>query len=294
MFKDFIVFLVAAGLPIFQVNHFYLLAFMEYLYQNKFSPANIHNYLAGIRAQLIVHNLDTSPFQHQQIQYFHKTIKINRPFQPKTHTYIDIDLLTSLVSLCDAFQDVLVYKSLLLVAYFSFPRLSNLLPHKVGSFDPTRQLTRGDILFPSEGATLLIKWSKTLQSRTDIRTIPITWLQNSPLCPVTSLHTLFQTQPGSVNQPVFRISRHHGLVPLTDSMARRFLTKLSYILQLSPKLTFHDFRRSGATWAFHHGVPLHQIMHHGTWKSDAIWTYIQNVPTASSSFSQTFQQHILL
>ena len=102
-------------------------------------------------------------------------------------------------------------------------------------------------------------------------------------------HAVSKTKPGSVNQPIFRIARRHGLVPLTDSVARKFLTRLSHILHLSPKLTFHDCRRSGATWAFHHGVPLHQIMHHGTWKSDAIWAYIQNVLTASSSVSQTFQ-----
>ena len=163
--------------------------------------------------QFIEPNLDTSPFQHQQLQYLYKSIKINRPLQPKNHMYIDIDLLTSWVSLCDAFQDPLVYKTLLLV------RLSNLLPHTVGSFDPTRQLARGDVLFTNEGATLLIKWSKTLQCRTDIRTVIILWLKNSPLCPVTSLYIPFQSQPGSVNQPVFRISRCHGLVSLTDSVA---------------------------------------------------------------------------
>ena len=167
----------APCLSICQVNYFSLLAYMEYLYQNTFSPANIRDNLAGITAQFIVHNLDTSPFQHQQLQYFYKSTEINRPLQPRNHTYIDIDLLTSVISLCDAFPDSLVYKTLLLVAFFSFLRLSNLLPDTVQSFDPTRQLARGDVLFTSEGATLLIKWSKTLQSRTDIRTIPIPWLK---------------------------------------------------------------------------------------------------------------------
>ena len=96
MFRDFVAFLVAARLSI--LNHFCLLAFMEYLCQNKFSPANIHNYLAGVRTQFIVHNLDTSPFQNQQLQLFHKSIKTNRLLHPKAYTYIDIDLFTYLVS----------------------------------------------------------------------------------------------------------------------------------------------------------------------------------------------------
>ena len=169
------------------------------------------------------------------------------------------------------------------VAYFSFLRLSNLLPHTVRFFDPIRQLAGGDTLF-SQGATLLVKSSKTLQTRSDIRTIPLSWR-------VTSLKALLLSQVGTSNDPVFRISRSHGLVPLAHSVARKFLTSLSSILHLTPKLTFHNFRRSGATWAFHHGVPLQQIMHHGAWKSDAIWSYIQNVPISSPS--HTFQQHLL-
>ena len=146
MFRIFLLFLVATGLPSCQVNHSCLLAFMEYLYQNQFSPANIQNYMSGIRAQFILYNLYTTPFQHPQLQYFYKSLKINRPLQPRSHTYIDVPLLPSLVALTQTFPDPLVYKSLLLVAYFSFLRLSNLLPHTVGSFDPTRQLARGDIL----------------------------------------------------------------------------------------------------------------------------------------------------
>ena len=102
------------------------------------------------------------------------------------------------------------------------------------------------------------------------------------------------TSSNTSNDPILLISRSLGLVPLTDSVTRKFWTRLSFILHISPRLTFHDFRRSGTTWAFQHGVPLYQIMHHGTWKSNAIWSYIQNVPTVSSPVSQTFQQHLLL
>ena len=174
MFRIFLTFLVAAGLPSCQVNHSCLLAFMEYLYQNQFSPANIQNYMAGIRAQFILHNLDTTPFQHQQIQYVYKSQKINRPLQPRSHTYID--LVISSCTYSNLFPDPLVYKSLLLVAYFSFLRLSNLLPHTVGSFDPTRQLATGDILFSNQGATLLIKWSKTPSMVKRFTTLPCSLL----------------------------------------------------------------------------------------------------------------------
>ena len=127
------------------------------------------------------------------------------------------------MALTQTFPDPLVFKYLLLLAYFSFLRLSNLLPHTVGSFDPTRQLARGDILFSNQGATLLVKWS--------------------------------QTQSGTSNDPVFRISRSHGLVPLTDSVTRKYLTTLSAMLHLAPKLTFHDFSGLGLLGLSNMGFP---------------------------------------
>ena len=92
-----------------------------------FLKLNIHNYLAVL--SLLYITLTPRLFNISTYIVFHKTIKINRPLHPKAHTYIDIHLLTSLVLLCDAFQDALIYKTLLMVADFSFLRLSNLLPH---------------------------------------------------------------------------------------------------------------------------------------------------------------------
>ena len=41
-------------------------------------------------------------------------------------------------------------------------------------------------------------------------------------------------------------------------------------------------RRDGASWAFQNGVPLEQIMKHGTWKSDAVWSYLSSAPSLHS------------
>ena len=100
---------------------------------------------------------------------------------------------------------------------------------------------------------MLVKWSKTIQNRSDIHTIPIPVLGESILCPYNAITCLLKHTSGSSNSPLFAISRSHGPVPLTDSVARRHLHSISTKLQISPPLKFHDFRRSGATWAFHNG-----------------------------------------
>ena len=294
MFRDFCGFLVATGLLASQVTHLTLLAFMEFLLQNAFTPSNIANYMAGLRASFVLYDLNTVPFQHQRLQYFHKAAKLQTLNFPKPKLHLDEKLLLKIIIACDDLQFPVIFKPLYLLAFFSFLRISNILPHAITSFDPTRQLAVGDIIFSHNAATIIIKWSKTLQDKSKIHTIPLPFLGDSPLCPIQALQHMLSLMPGDSNVPLFRIPRSHGLVPVTDSVARRHLKAVSDILHLHTSLKFHDFRRAGATWAFNHGVPMKDIMLHGTWKSDAVWAYIQSIPLVQSPVSATFKHHLSL
>ena len=238
----------------------------------------------------IVNGLETSSFKDERLPLFLKVSKIQRPFKPRVLAHLDISLLDHIIMQCDKFQFPVVFKSLYLLMFFSFLRLSNVLPHSVAKFDYTRQLARADVILGTSGAVLLIKWSKTMQNRRDFVTISLPDLAGSHLCQVMALKVMFQRFPGSDNSPVFVIPRPTGLVPLTDSVARKHLKDICRSLGLDIPLTFHDFRRGGAAWAFQHGVPLEHIMKHGTWKSDAIWTYLSSAVTAVSPVALAFQQ----
>ena len=186
-------------------------------------------------------------------------------------------------------ENPLIFRSLYRTCFFSFLRLSNILPHTIHSFDLTRQLARGDFIMQVQGGLLLIKWSKTIQNCRDTVTLPLPFLGSPPpLCPITALTTMIHVFPGEPNDPLFLLHCKHGLVPLTDSVARKHLKLLSQALEIAPPLTFHAFRRTGASWAFHNGVPLEFIKKHGTWKSDAIHTYLVSSPSLSSPVSRAF------
>ena len=290
MWVDFISFQAAAGLPSYQVNVTLLLSFLEYLHENNISAAQLQNYLSAIRAMHIAHGLETSPFKDERLPLFLKAIRIHRPFKPRVLAHLDIPFLEKIIHLCDHMQFPQIFKPLYLLMFFSFLRMSNVLPHAVTQFDFTRHLARADVIFGATGAVLLIKWSKTLQNRRDVVTISLPDLQGSHFCPVSALKAMFQNFPGSDNSPVFVIPKSKGLVPLTDSVARKHLKDVSGFLGLNPSLTFHDFRRGGAVWAFQNGVPLEHIMKHGIWKSDAIWTYLSSAVTAVSPVALAFQQ----
>ena len=191
-------FLVAAGLLIHQVNTVTLLIFMEFLLDQKFSSSNIVNYMAGIRSQFILYGLDTAPFRDERIHLFQESLTHTQPLCPKT---ADILLVSASLEFPITFQALYAF------CFFSFLRLSNLLPHSRSSFDPTRQLCRGDLIFSSDTSTVIIKWSETIQSRRNTTTICIPALGRSPLCPFKAIRLMLDTTPGSRNDPLQSLQR---------------------------------------------------------------------------------------
>ena len=130
-----------------------------------------------------------------------------------------------------------VFTALYLLAFFSFLRLSNMVPHSFCSFDISRHL-RGDIIFSHDMAMVLVKWSKTIQSRDKVARIHIPFLSGSRLCPVTALKRMLVLGPGSQEDPLFSICRQGCWVLLTDSMVRKSLQRINHM-----NITFHTFRR---------------------------------------------------
>ena len=289
MWQDFLLYQVAAGLPPSQVDIHFLLSFMEFLCQNGHSRANIANYMAAIRTLHILYGLSTHPFRDQRIQLYLKALKISAPLDPTIRPTLDIQKLQLLLMYCDTVPHSTIFKALYVTCFFSFLRLSNILPHSVATFDNTRHLARGDFIRSGEGAVLLLKWSKTIQDRKSTVTIHLPSLGNSPLCPIKAINLMIKNIPADPNDPLFTIQTTKDLAPLTDSIARKHLKKASHALNISPSLTFHAFRRAGASWAFSQGAPLEHIMRHGTWKSDAIWTYLSSSTSTVSPVSAAFQ-----
>ena len=140
MFSDFLAFLVSVGLHLSQVNTVIVLAFMEFLHKNNSSPANISNYLAGIRAMDIVIGLDTKAFRDDRLPHFVKSLNINAPLARRVLNLISVELLHKIIMACEQPQTPHIFKPLYLFAFFSFLYLSNIPPHSVRKFDLNRHL----------------------------------------------------------------------------------------------------------------------------------------------------------
>ena len=174
------------------------------------------------------------------------------------------------------------------MSFFGFFRLSNLVPHTTSSFSVLKHITRGDVFFQPHVTTILITWSKTMQQNNQAKLIQLPVLNNA-LCPTSAIKNCLKIIPGEKNSPLFQYKVGQHWIPMTDNRVRKHLKNILMFLNLdSDFITFHSFRRSGATFAFNHNVPLQQIQKHGTWTSDCVWRYISDTANAASQVALTF------
>ena len=68
-------------------------SFLECLVQNQCSWAMIENYLPAIKANFVLFELPFAVFSHPKIEYFVKSLKINKPLTLKVHNLIDLQTL---------------------------------------------------------------------------------------------------------------------------------------------------------------------------------------------------------
>ena len=254
-----------------------LLAFLECLLANDVSVVVLCNYVSAIKAQCIMYDLKYNVCNSVKIKYFIKSVKISRPLCLKPHNVIDLEMLRALISKTANLKLGKVIKAIILVGFFGFLRLSNLAPHSKASFDPSRHLTGSDVFFTEDYVKLLLKWSKTLQTRDTAHVITLPKLKDRSICPWAALKCLFQSYQMSSTTSLFQIHTSSGWAPLIDSIVRKSLSALNVAVGLNPHhFTFHSLRRSGATFAFKAHVPIQDIKRHRTWSSECVWTYIQS------------------
>ena len=236
----------------------------------------ISNYVSAIKAYFVLYDLPFHILDHPRIKYFQKSLKINRPLTLTSHNIIDLDSLERISVACHDFSCGQVLRAVFLTGFFGFFRLSNLAPHSLSGFDPSRHLTGQDLFFTRKMVKILIKWSKTIQNRDSVQVVSLPKLSNKLICPFRALKALGSLYPMSANHSAFQVKMQSGWQPLTDSKFRKCLKSINMTLGLTPHFyTFHSFRRSGATFAYNAHIPVQQIKRHGTWTSDCVWRYIQ-------------------
>ena len=264
MFKVFIVFCIHMKVELCKLNINVVLAFLECLFYNQCSSAMIVNYVSALKAKCVMYNLQYGLFDSLKVKYFLKSVRQNRPLHVVPHNIVNIEILRKICKECDKIYMGSVFKAMFLVGFFGFMRLSNLAPHALCEFDPSRHFTGEDLFFTKKFAKLLIKWSKTLQNRDKVHVISLPKLHSS-ICPVSALKQLTKLYTLSSSTSLFQYRNNKVWLPMADSKVRKCLKYINVKLGFHPSFfTFHSFRRSGATLAYNSHVPIRDIQSHGT------------------------------
>ena len=147
MFRIFLAFMIFANFPLTSLNPDHILCFLKFLASNKISHSGITNYISAIKTKMAMYGLPVTSFNDPRFRYFSRSLARNSSLKVCLKTIIDIPLLTEMTQVCDSMYMGFVYKAAILLSFFSFLRISNLVPHSIAAFQPLKHLARGDIFF---------------------------------------------------------------------------------------------------------------------------------------------------
>ena len=165
-----------------------------------------------------------------------------------------------------------------LVAFFSFLRISNLVPYKFSDLvsDKPYFLKRSDVSFIASGAVLRVHRTKTIQFHQRVLEIPLPVIPNSILCPVSALKSYLSLVPAPHDAPLYVVQEGSGIKPILASHFNRFLKSCVRAAGFNPNhFSSRSFRQGGATFAFSCGAPTEFIKAQGDWQSDAYLIYLK-------------------
>ena len=263
--------------PIWPIEEAHLCRYACFLAQSLSTAEAISNYIQGIKNWALIQGQDITAFASSRLKLTLRGLRRQKRHLPRQALPITPNLLLQLrqTVLCLG-KKGLVFWTLSLLAFFLSARKSNLVPDKPALFDPSKHLTRGDIVIHQDHLMVTFRWSKTIQFGQRLLQIPVRAINNSILCPVSAYTKMVQLMPGPPSLPAFVVPSPTGLAPFCYW---QWMTQLkSSLLTLgldSSKYSTHSFRRGGATFAYQAGVPIESIKLMGDWASDAVYKYVQ-------------------
>jgi len=156
--------------------------------------------------------------------------------------------------------------------------ISNVTVPSTNSWDDDKILRRMDMEFSKSGGILNIRWSKTIQFKDKVLSVPLPLLKDNPLCPTSAILN-FLTLVGMMPQdsPAFAFYSAEGAVtaPTPAAVRPRLQRLLARTGLTAAHFNTHSLRRSGACFLLSKGTPLEVIKVLGDWKSDSVYDYLK-------------------
>ena len=172
--------------------------------QNKLTaPTTVHNYLSGVRTWLLALTGSAEVFTHYRVTTLRKASAKLMQHTTKQAEPVTPSQVEHMVNFLDRIgRPARVVKALLLVAYFTLLRQSNLL-HKSHSTHATHLLAAQDIVVHHDVLDITVRSSKTNQAGTREHCIQVPSTKNRQTCPVRAWRKYHSTVKLSSNGAPF-------------------------------------------------------------------------------------------
>lgn len=255
-----------------------LCLYAQFLSRTLKAVDSIRNYLSGVGT---LHTLCDIPYMGKdnvELKLLLRGLARKKPHMPRQAAPLSPNILVRLLQFLDldTYLDCTMW-SLLLLAFFTMSRKSNLVVTGSQKFNPEKQLCRSDVAVGTNGLLVTFRWSKTNQFGGRTHVVPILAIPGSALCPVKAYKDMLIKFPGEPNDPAFFLKGTAANIkkPVTYCLLQKFIKTGVAKLGLDPgAFSSHSLRRAGASWAFHSQVPSELIKSHGDWASMAYLRYL--------------------
>ena len=252
-----------------------MLAFIQYVKPRMKSPASIRNLIGSLSTAFKRADLDATVFSAFKVQNALRSIEINSRYRPDPKLPINPEQLDQVIGRMRRDRHDPSIICAIAFAFTGLFRQSNLAPTLESKFDPTRHMTRRDIVRANQGLEVTIKWSKTIQRTQDATTITLPRISGREFCPVVAYDALTLSNPLKRDSAPLFATREGR--PLSLGLLKRAWKETLVDLALPhERLSLHSLRSGGATAAWDTGkVSETDLKKHGTWSSSAWMGYVR-------------------
>ena len=209
---------------------------------------------------------------------------------PAPRAPVSPDLLKRILAAVSEVPSPSATRLAIILMYMGFLRQSSVAPQTVSAFDPTRHLTAGDLQVTPKGLQVHLKWTKTLQSSADATDILLPPTADSSICPLAAYQAYRLHQPATA--PTAPLLVHGDGNTLTVPFIRRQWVHLVSRAGADPSAySLHSLRKGAANYTYNVAkADLNDVMTHGTWRSQAVRTYITPQQGPTNSVYQALQR----
>ena len=276
--RIFIMFCIYFNFTILPASVECLCLYAQFLSRSLKAVDSVRNYMSGVSTLHLLCEVEYLGKNNIELRLLLRGIARNKPHLVKQAAPLSPHILVKLFPFFDFSKayDCTMW-ALLLIAFFTMSRKSNLVVTGAEKFNGSKQLSRSDVLVGDNGLLVTFKWSKTNQFGKRAHVIPIVAIPGSPLCPLQAYSAMLQLCPGCPTDPAFfQVTPGRAIKkPITYAQLQKCIKDGVSRLGLDPDaFSSHSLRRAGASWAFRSRVPSELIKSHGDWASLAYLRYL--------------------